>query len=134
MAATEALVGDDEGAIVDNGSSAMAKLSDFGAAFYYGALPSEQRVHFERMEQRAFGFLLEELLARHDGVEPPRMLSAVRAVATATSATPADRPGFAALARMLTDRPAAAGRGLRQRPRSRFGRVLPRDHPDYDRE
>ena len=63
MAATEALVGDDEGAIVDNGSSAMAKLSDFGAAFYYGALPSEQRVHFERMEQRAFGFLLEELLA-----------------------------------------------------------------------
>lgn len=135
MAATEVLVGDDAGAIVDNGSSAMAKLSDFGAAFYYGALPSEQRVHFERMEQRAFGFLLEELLARHDGVEPPRMLSAVRAVATAaTSATPADRPGFAALARMLTDRPAAAGRGLRQRPRSRFGRVLPRDHPDYDRE
>lgn len=105
VAEAEALVGDDSG-----GSAAMAKLSDFGAAFYYGTLPSEQRVHFERMEQRAFGFLLEELLARHDGVEPPRMLSAVRAVATAaTSATPADRPGFAALARMLTDLPAAAG-------------------------
>ena len=99
------------------------------------ALKAQLQALTERMEQRAFGFLLEELLARHDGVEPPRMLSAVRAVATAaTSATPADRPGFAALARMLTDRPAAAGRGLRQRPRSRFGRVLPRDHPDYDRE
>jgi hypothetical protein len=110
-------------------AAATAKLSDFGAAFYYGGLPAEQRVHFERMEQRAYGFLLEELLERHVGDEPSRVLAPVRAAATAaTSTLPEDRPGFAALLRMLTERPTGGGgRGLR--PRARFGRVLPDGHP-----
>ena len=43
-----------------------AKLSDFGAAFFYppgSALGTE----LEKIETRAFGVLLEEALARHDG-------------------------------------------------------------------
>ena len=43
-----------------------AKLSDFGAAFFYppgSALGAE----LEKTETRAFGVLLEEALAMHDG-------------------------------------------------------------------
>ena len=55
------------------------KLSDFGAAFHYGA-GTKDGVRYERMEQRAYGLLLEELLARHDGTAP-HLLSPVRAAA-----------------------------------------------------
>ena len=79
-----------------------AKLSDFGAAFYYGGLPAEQRPAFERMEARAFGLLLEELLERHDGAGSDALLAPLReAAAAATRARPEERPGFSALARML---------------------------------
>ena len=75
------------------------------------------------MEQRAYGFLLEELLERYDGTEPARVLAPVRAAAAAaTSAQPEDRPGFTALLKMLGEK----GRRL-GRPRSTFGRVLPHD-------
>lgn len=104
-----------------DGAHATAKLSDFGAAFYYGA---EHAVAYERMEQRAYGFLLEELLERHDGSEP-RMLPSVRAAATAATATAVEeRPGFAALLEMLTTIKGGGG-GRRLRPRGTFGRVLP---------
>ena len=68
--------------VVDSGE---AKLSDFGAAFYYGREHPHAAV-YERMEARALGFLLQELLARHDGSEPAA-LGPVRALATACAAT-----------------------------------------------
>ena len=36
------------------GTAALAKLSDFGAAFYYGEGARALGVHYERMEQRAY--------------------------------------------------------------------------------
>ena len=170
--------GDDNEGEVGGGQQATARLSDFGAAFYYGGLPSDTAraryaqarsvqarsagamrsrlaslqanlkqtlphvptltfsplpipschpplASFERMEQRAYGFLLEELLERHNGMEPARLLAPVRAAAAAaTSARPEDRPGFTALLKMLGEK----GRRL-GRPRSNFGRVLPHDSP-----
>ena len=89
-------------AAAEESAAATAKLSDFGAAFYYGGLPAEQRPAFERMEARAFGLLLEELLERHDGAGSDALLAPLReAAAAATRARPEERPGFSALARML---------------------------------
>ena len=63
----------------------------------------------------------EELLARHDGTTP-HLLGNVRAVAdAATMALPEERPGFAKLLRMLTEK--RKGRELR-RPRGTFGRAF----------
>lgn len=119
-----------------DGGGAVAKLSDFGAAFYYGgASTTADGVHYERFEQRAFGFLLEELLERHDGTEP-RLLPHVRAAATAATATVADdRPGFSALLEILAGGASGGLKGRKLlRPRSRFGRVLPDGHPLKDKE
>ena len=139
--------GDTEGggAAAEDDGRAMAKLSDFGAAFYYGP-GSAHAASYERMEQRAFGLLLAELLERHDGSEP-ELLEPVRlASRLAMAAAPEDRPGFARLARQLeledsldeeSQRGPPLGRAARRglRPRSSFGRVLPRGHPHYeDRE
>ena len=104
--------------------AAVAKLSDFGAAFYYGGLAAsaEAKRAFERMEQRAYGFLLEELLERYSGPREVarRELHVIRAAAAAaTSTRPEDRPGFSALLQMLREPP---GRRL-LRPRGTFGRV-----------
>ena len=89
------------------------------------------------MEQRAYGLLLFELIERHDG-STPAALTAVRAVAEqAAAAEPVRRPGFSKLVAALdaaadvNDTESAGGRrGRGLRPRSTFGRVLPRDHPD----
>ena len=79
---------------------------------------SSDAVTYERMEQRAYGLLLEELLERHDGSEM-HALPPVRATALAATAEPAaERPGFAALVKMLHERPKA-----HRRPRGTFGRV-----------
>ena len=103
-----------------DGAAATAKLADFGAAFFYGA-GSADAPRYEQMEQRAYGLLLEELLARHDGTTP-HLLGNVRAVAdAATMALPEERPGFAKLSRMLTEK--RKGRELR-RPRGTFGRAF----------
>lgn len=75
-------------------TSGEAKLSDFGAAFYYGRDSPHAR-GYERMEGRALGFLLQELLARHDGSDAV-FLPPVREVAAACAApgneTPAQHP------------------------------------------
>ena len=106
------------------GGSALAKLSDFGAAFYYGPSGSAEALAYERMEVRAFGLLLDELLQRHDGVDT-RGLHAVRAATAAATATAAaERPAFTALHAMLTSHDAGGAR-RKLRPRSTFGRVLP---------
>ena len=88
--------------------SRSAKLSDFGAAFYYGRASADGAA-YERIEQRAFGVLLGELLARHDGSEP-RQLPAVRSVAKAALAA-GGGPGFSVLTQLLSisGEPAAAG-------------------------
>ena len=97
-------------------------------------------IRYERMEQRAFGLLCEELLERHDGSDTPLLDRVREAARLAAAESPAGRPGFSALAKLLVedgtgaDGPIAPqiGRALRRgvgRPRSTFGRVLPRDHP-----
>lgn len=74
--------------------SGDAKLSDFGAAFYYGR-ENPHAVVYRRMEARAYGFLLQELLERHDGSDAAALVP-VRALAAACAEpgneTPARRP------------------------------------------
>ena len=72
-----------------------AKLADFGAAFYYGP-DAPHAAAYQAMEGRAYGFLLEELLVRHDG-RAEGQLAIVRSLAAAcTAERRADRPKFAA--------------------------------------
>ena len=57
-----------------HGKNSIVKLSDFGAAFYYGSSGAESHlaryaIAFEAMDARAFALLLTELLARYDGLE-----------------------------------------------------------------
>ena len=70
--------------------SGEAKLSDFGAAFYYGREHPHAAV-YERMEARAFGFLLQELIERHDGSDADQ-LGPVQALATACAAPGNETP------------------------------------------
>ena len=124
----------------DGDGRAIAKLSDFGAAFYYG-VGDAHALSYERFEQRAFGLLLEELLERHDGSEKHLLGPVRRAAAAAAADDPTARPGFAALVKELevasdesenASQAPERGRGLGgRRPRSTFGRVLPREHPQY---
>lgn len=84
------------------------KLSGFGAAFYYGPahthsdpIAAERAAAYERMEQRAFGLLLEELLEHHEGDSEAESLYAVREAAALATAAPDQRPGFGALVQLL---------------------------------
>ena len=106
------------------GVSAIAKLSDFGAAFFYGDVADG--AVYERMEQRAFGLLLDELLERHDGSEPHHLLSVRAVAAVATSEAAESRPGFSELLSVLSAK--EGRRNGTRRPRSTFGRVLPHGH------
>ena len=118
---------------VPHDEHAEAKLSDFGAAFYYGGSGGGGGggggggavLHFERMEVRAFGLLLEELLERHDGSDH-HTLGPVRAAARLGTLEASQRPSFQTLREELQLEAAGNAmprRGLR--PRSTFGRVLP---------
>ena len=67
------LVSDDRDG-TDGNNSVVVKLSDFGAAFYYGSSGAGSNLAryaaaFEGMDARAFALLLTELLARYDGLE-----------------------------------------------------------------
>ena len=110
----------------DDGSG--AKLADFGAAYYYGgggALEGHAR-EIEGMEQRAFGFLLSELLERCADTDTAAALlapvrEAARLCAVDENAT-AERPGFAQLEELL-QLPAAMPNGEDEpRKRTRFER------------
>ena len=134
-----------------NGGSAVAKLSDFGAAFYYGGVgTSADGLRYERMEQRAFGLLLEELIERHDGSEPHAIV-AVQAAAAAATGVEAQRPGFAALTELLgagrehqhkndgggrrsASEGGGGGGGGGKRPRRTFGRATAEGHPENGEE
>ena len=91
----------DKGAV--QGPGPAAKLSDFGAAFFYppgSALGAE----LEKTETRAFGVLLEEALAQHDGEADEHdgvSVAALAALAARCVGERGGRPTFAAIAAEL---------------------------------
>ncbi|WP_421208353.1 leucine-rich repeat-containing protein kinase family protein [Aeromonas sp. 602396] len=79
---------------------ARALLGDFGAASLYERSDRERAVGLERLEVRAFGCLLEELLAHCDTQDSP--IDGVHQLkAACLSELPADRPDFAYIERQL---------------------------------
>lgn len=79
---------------------ARALLGDFGAASLYDRCERERAVGLERLEVRAFGCLLEELLAHCDTQGSP--LDRLHQLkAACLSELPADRPDFAYIERQL---------------------------------
>ncbi len=79
---------------------ARALLGDFGAASLYERSNRERALGLERLEVRAFGCLLEELLAHCDTQDPPLDgLHQLKAVCL--SELPAERPDFAYIERQL---------------------------------
>ncbi|WP_429152537.1 leucine-rich repeat-containing protein kinase family protein [Aeromonas veronii] len=79
---------------------ARALLGDFGAAFLYDRSDRERALGLERLEVRAFGCLLEELLAHCDTQDSP--LDGLHQLkAACLSELPADRPDFAYIERQL---------------------------------
>ena len=74
-----------------------ALLGDFGAAAFYPAQDSQAGVALERLEVRAFGILLQELL-QHCPDEDPLVLALARRCMQPQAAI---RPGFAELAASL---------------------------------
>lgn len=79
---------------------ARALLGDFGAASLYDRCDRERAVGLERLEVRAFGCLLEELLAHCDTQDS--LLDGLHQLkAACLSELPADRPDFAYIERQL---------------------------------
>ncbi|QMS74819.1 leucine-rich repeat-containing protein kinase family protein [Aeromonas veronii] len=79
---------------------ARALLGDFGAASLYDRCDRERAVGLERLEVRAFGCLLEELLAHCDTQDSP--LDGLHQLkAACLSELPAKRPDFAYIERQL---------------------------------
>ncbi|PNW65873.1 leucine-rich repeat-containing protein kinase family protein [Aeromonas veronii] len=88
--------------LFSRGSDAPARalLGDFGAASLYERSNRERAVGLERLEVRAFGCLLEELLAHCDTQDSP--LDGVHQLkAACLSELPAERPDFAYIERQL---------------------------------
>lgn len=74
-------------------------LSDFGAASFHDPL-SEQGRKLQRLEARAFGYLLEELLDRCDSANDSRLKQMTR-LKHQCLGSPAERPDFISLAQAL---------------------------------
>lgn len=88
--------------LFSRGSDAPARalLGDFGAASLYDRSDRERALGLERLEVRAFGCLLEELLAHCDTQDSP--LDGLHQLkAACLSELPADRPDFAYIERQL---------------------------------
>ncbi|WP_421217884.1 leucine-rich repeat-containing protein kinase family protein [Aeromonas jandaei] len=84
------------------GPSAHALLGDFGAASLYDLHDRELAQGLERLEVRAFGCLLEELLARCDGdVEEALLAGLHQLTAACLSERHGERPAFAEIGRQL---------------------------------
>jgi hypothetical protein len=81
-----------------HGAGGQAYLGDFGAATLVDP-QSPQAAALQRIEARAFGYLLEELLARCDEASQLEDLSPLTRACLVE--TPADRPLLAAIARAL---------------------------------
>lgn len=79
---------------------ARALLGDFGAASLYDRCDRERAMGLERLEVRAFGCLLEELLAHCDTQDSP--LDGLHQLkAACLSELPAERPDFVYIERQL---------------------------------
>ncbi len=79
---------------------ARALLGDFGAASLYDRSNREWAVGLERLEVRAFGCLLEELLA-HCDTQDSSLDGLHQLKAACLSELPAERPDFAYIERQL---------------------------------
>lgn len=79
---------------------ARALLGDFGAASLYDRCDRERAVGLERLEVRAFGCLLEELLA-HCETQDSTLDGLHQLKAACLSKLPTDRPDFAYIERQL---------------------------------
>ncbi|WP_429089848.1 leucine-rich repeat-containing protein kinase family protein [Aeromonas veronii] len=79
---------------------ARALLGDFGAASLYDRCNRERAVGLERLEVRAFGCLLEELLA-HCDTQGSQLDGLHQLKAACLSQLPAERPDFAYIERQL---------------------------------
>ncbi|MBA2799045.1 leucine-rich repeat-containing protein kinase family protein [Aeromonas veronii] len=79
---------------------ARALLGDFGAASLYDRCDRERAVGLERLEVRAFGCLLEELLA-HCDTQDSTLDGLHQLKAACLSELPTDRPDFAYIERQL---------------------------------
>ncbi|MGR6751084.1 protein kinase [Aeromonas veronii] len=79
---------------------ARALLGDFGAASLYERSNRERAVGLERLEVRAFGCLLEELLA-HCDTQDSQLDGLHQLKAACLSELPAERPDFAYIERQL---------------------------------
>ncbi|HHQ4645068.1 TPA: leucine-rich repeat-containing protein kinase family protein [Aeromonas veronii] len=79
---------------------AHALLGDFGAASLYDRCDRERAVGLERLEVRAFGCLLEELLA-HCDTQGSQLDGLHQLKAACLSELPAERPDFAYIERQL---------------------------------
>jgi len=79
---------------------ARALLGDFGAASLYDRCDRERAVGLERLEVRAFGCLLEELLA-HSDTQDSTLDGLHQLKAACISELPTDRPDFADIERQL---------------------------------
>ncbi len=79
-------------------------LGDFGAASFLPGDDAALARGLQRTEARAFGCLLEELLAHADGAGDPQSRSALLHWQTrCLHPLPAERPGFAEMAQSLAD-------------------------------
>ncbi|MVG14037.1 leucine-rich repeat-containing protein kinase family protein [Aeromonas jandaei] len=84
------------------GPFAHALLGDFGAASLYDLHERELAQGLERLEVRAFGCLLEELLARCDGdVDDAQLADLHQLAAACLSERHGERPDFAEIGRQL---------------------------------
>ncbi|HIC8797268.1 TPA: leucine-rich repeat-containing protein kinase family protein [Aeromonas veronii] len=79
---------------------ARALLGDFGAASLYDRCDRERALGLERLEVRAFGCLLEELLA-HCDTQGSQLDGLHQLKAACLSELPAERPDFAYIERQL---------------------------------
>lgn len=88
--------------LFSRGSDAPARalLGDFGAASLYERSNRERAVGLERLEVRAFGCLLEELLA-HCDTQDSTLDGLHQLKAACLSELPAERPDFAYIERQL---------------------------------
>ena len=103
--ASGVLHGDFYGHNILHDGNGRALLGDFGAATLLSGLPTELAAGLQKLEVRAFGCLLEELLERAAAAEGEDLLLARLAALrdACLDPRPQQRPGFDALAASLAE-------------------------------
>ncbi len=86
-----------------HGGAGRALLGDFGAASFYDADDRELGLALQRLEVRAFGYLLDELIERCDAVHAGDMGELDALVAACLNEDAQRRPPFDAIVRALLD-------------------------------